>query len=772
MNLLYLLFKIGYDNEGFDRDGYNKSGFDRKGFDKDGYNESGFNRNGFDRDGYNSDGYICDNCQFIDTLKKYESNVKDSEIDLALCYLNGNGVRKDKNKAFKLIVEGAFNGSVKCLKLLGDCYYSGNIVHKNIKLAQFIYCLAEGENPHTINQYKAMTPTMYKGLNKKIESAFIEEEKHLNIVVSSLVNEIASIQSKILQVEADTWWMDRDQLDDWRNDQYRNMEKQHTINKLNDIKERPYFARMDSILSGEVQRHYIGEEAYIDFAHPEANVVSVWSEYGRRYRAKNELEFSINGYNYKVTLRRRFDITNSKLNEIFDDYIDGSIAAVAQITDPYLLRVLEEKKGETNITNIIRTIQLKQNDIIEYDFNKCLIVQGCAGSGKTMILLHRLANMKYNLPNLNFKRTKIITPNREFNVFIDELSKNLKIDEIEKLTLNEYYISLLDKYRKGNQELYNKMKEIKVNGAYIQQSVPTWRTTGQSEKDELKTISCDTDLNFDVVSSIYTDKFAEIITREAKKIQCTHENKLDYGNVMNYFNDVFKRALVEMGTKQIVNKNYTCVLYSKLLFLFTYYGKPNDPDSLLCIDEGQDISILQYALIKKINGDKVRLNIYGDLNQQIPGYRGIDSWQRLSKIIEGKVFELDENYRNSDEIIKFYNEKLGLKNKSFGVKTKPVETIQIKNLVTEIKLQLLFKNRTAIIMKDHKFLPADVMELCSSKIASVNKAVLLNVRQAKGLEFDSVFVFENCLNINERYIAYSRALSELFIVINDDVNCS
>jgi len=50
------------------------------------------------------------------------------------------------------------------------------------------------------------------------------------------------------------------------------------------------------------------------------------------------------------------------------------------------------------------------------------------------------------------------------------------------------------------------------------------------------------------------------------------------------------------------------------------------------------------------------------------------------------------------------------------------------------------------------------------------KVILLTVRQAKGLEFDSVFVFDDDMNKNECYIAYSRALSELYIVLTGSTN--
>ena len=179
---------------------------------------------------------------------------------------------------------------------------------------------------------------------------------------------------------------------------------------------------------------------------------TIWSEYGKKYRQNNINSFNINDFEYLVALRRRFDITEGKLENYYDLFNVDSEASINQITDPFLIKILEEKKGESRVTNIIRSIQLNQNDIIEHDFNSNIIVQGCAGSGKTMILLHRLANIKYNNPNRDMSKIKIITPNIHFKLFIDELSKNLGIDQIEKVTLNEFYITILMKYRERNRK--------------------------------------------------------------------------------------------------------------------------------------------------------------------------------------------------------------------------------------------------------------------------------------------------------------------------------
>jgi len=701
---------------------------------------------------------------FAAALEKYEHHESNSEANLAICYLNGIGVKKDPIRAFDLLVDGAFTGSAECMKLIGDCFYSGDFGQKNTLLAHYIYSIAEGKNPSAIYQYKAMTPTTFTSNKKSEQTIFSIETKHLSNVIASMLRKINELKSGIVKIDSETWWMDRDQLNNWRESNYKNIDIQNRVSSLTTLKNRPYFARMDSSCGGSVQTHYIGEEAYSDSVHPENNVVSVWSEYGKRYRALNEVKFNINGYVYEVSLRRRYNIKNGELHNVFEDFSYGSDAANARITDPFLLKILEEKKGETNITNIIRTIQQNQNAIIEFDFNKSFILQGCAGSGKTMILLHRLANIKYNLPSTDFSRVKIITPNTQFKLFIDELSKNLKIQDIEKITLSEYYVSLLDKYRNEHQELVKEIKEINVKGQRFDQEIENWKKTGPSQAAELKGIEPDSDLSFDSVTKIYSSAFSEILVRYATEIKNSTLKSNHYGNVVDFFKEVFPKALKEFDIDKKLSANYQCVLYSKLLFIYAFYGRINSADSLLCIDEGQDISKLQYTLLNKVNGGTVKFNIYGDIDQKIPGTSGLQEWSEISSSLKCEIFTLNENYRNSDDIITFYNKQLGISNKSFGLKTKPVKIISIQKLLTGIKFQLLLKNRTAIITNNKKVLSQDIIELCSSEVVTITKVSLLSVRQAKGLEFDSVFVIDGSMSKNERYIAYSRALSELYIV--------
>lgn len=96
-------------------------------------------------------------------------------------------------------------------------------------------------------------------------------------------------------------------------------------------------------------------------------------------------------------------------------------------------------------------------------------------------------------------------------------------------------------------------------------------------------------------------------------------------------------------------------------------------------------------------------------------------------------------------------------NISMGIKGKKVEYID-KNTINNIILKKMSeKKKIAIVVRN-----IDDLE----KIIPINSEFTFytTINQVKGLEFDSVIVFDDEMTENEKYIAYTRALNELYIV--------
>ncbi len=210
----------------------------------------------------------------------------------------------------------------------------------------------------------------------------------------------------------------------------------------------PYFARMDLVDDKEgYNSYYIGKRGDINL-----EIVDWRAPLARKYYQKSQINFSINEYDYKLILRRALRTANGKLINFKNEYLSlrdylskEEIAGRDEeiIFDPFLKEILKEKKEQSEISDIIETIQEKQYEIITKPERDSFVVQGCAGSGKTMILLHRLSFLMYNNEKLTPRDVLVITPSDSFNAFIDELSAVLELEKVKTYTIDEYFLQLL-----------------------------------------------------------------------------------------------------------------------------------------------------------------------------------------------------------------------------------------------------------------------------------------------------------------------------------------
>lgn len=210
----------------------------------------------------------------------------------------------------------------------------------------------------------------------------------------------------------------------------------------------PYFARMDLVDDKEgYNAYYIGKKG-----EESLEIVDWRAPLARRYYQKSKLTFTINEYDYKLVLRRAIRTQSGRVLDFKNEYLSvgdnltkeeiaGRDAAV--IFDPFLKEILSSRKEKQEICDIIETIQEKQYEIITAPEDAEMVVQGVAGSGKTMILLHRLSYLMYNNESLKPTSVLVITPSDSFNAFIDELAQILELERVKTVTLESYYLRLL-----------------------------------------------------------------------------------------------------------------------------------------------------------------------------------------------------------------------------------------------------------------------------------------------------------------------------------------
>ncbi|MGF2191301.1 UvrD-helicase domain-containing protein, partial [Vagococcus fluvialis] len=91
------------------------------------------------------------------------------------------------------------------------------------------------------------------------------------------------------------------------------------------------------------------------------------------------------------------------------------------IDDEVLLSVLEKEATET-MQDITSSIQKEQNDIIRDEIHSAILVNGVAGSGKTSVVMQRIAYLLYrNRQVVNSDNVLILSPNEEFIQYISDV---------------------------------------------------------------------------------------------------------------------------------------------------------------------------------------------------------------------------------------------------------------------------------------------------------------------------------------------------------------
>lgn len=221
-------------------------------------------------------------------------------------------------------------------------------------------------------------------------------------------------------------------IDSYNRTQRANAEK---LTAVRILKPQPYFAKvvLQYKPSAAPKELYIGnaglsDDSYrrliVDWRSPVAEV------YYNQADGKTSYEANGRTINVDLKLRRQFDITGNKLNAYFDTTI--------AIQDELLLASLSRQRT-SQMQAITTTIQKEQNVVIRHKDVPALLVNGIAGSGKTSVLLQRIAYLFYQKrESLDPRQVFLITPNPVFRDYIDNVLPDMGERNPNILTWNEF----------------------------------------------------------------------------------------------------------------------------------------------------------------------------------------------------------------------------------------------------------------------------------------------------------------------------------------------
>ena len=691
--------------------------------------------------------------------------------------------------------------------------------------------------------------------------------------------------------------------------------------------EEPYFARMDLVDDKEgYNSYYIGKKG-----DSKLEIIDWRAPVAKRYYQKSCASFSFGEYAYQAILRRALRVKNGKFLEYKNEYLSLKDYLTEEeiggrdednVLDPFLREIIRNRKEETEIQDIIRTIQEKQYEIITLPEDNHFVLQGCAGSGKTMVMLHRLSYLMYNHDGIRAHDVLIITPSKSFTTFINELATVLELNGVRTMTIQQYFMQVLknekidltdridfsqkeddgylsyvyssqfpkdlkkkmDKVYDGLYGLFTgeeceafiaqiiadckrqiaayekiknaslrirrtvlgEIKEKKEGGLYytkryrnlmnaVLDVADFFDGTLKSEKAKTPEYFYRQLLSF-FKSASYVSKRADEITAEAldglekltKEIEKEivdlrrFKQKVDGKETYLYADRIERREELLKETGRIQNAveevedatTAFCEFYQYLFgeksfsalgggenfvdvvryfyretvkkyklkygmnaknmypsdayavcLICNYLGRRLTPaHSYVFVDEAQDISEGEYRLLKSIN-NAAAFNLFGDVEQNITGYRGIKDW---SQVFEGyRIFRLNQNYRNTNQIVDFVSSELPVDMQPIGYDGPPVERIKPRAISGFFKEK---KGLKAIICSEknkEKYMRKAYNDLGARGTLSKTKINLMTVYESKGLEFTSVAVATEGMTENERYVAYTRALQYLAIIDED-----
>lgn len=211
--------------------------------------------------------------------------------------------------------------------------------------------------------------------------------------------------------------------------------------RLEKMIQSPYFGRIDFKSKGEKEEEfYIGIHSFAEKAGGR-NLIYDW----RAPLSSMYYDFEIGNAFYQAPIGRiEGDITKKRQYKIKDGFMEYMIESSLNIGDDILQKELSQTTDQ-KMKNIVATIQREQNAIIRDEDTKVLIIQGCAGSGKSSIAMHRIAFLLYRFRGeISADDILIISPNKVFTDDISNVLPELGEENIPEMLFEEIANELFD----------------------------------------------------------------------------------------------------------------------------------------------------------------------------------------------------------------------------------------------------------------------------------------------------------------------------------------
>ena len=592
-----------------------------------------------------------------------------------------------------------------------------------------------------------------------------------------------------------------------------NIEQDAAAEKLGRVKrllKAPYFARVKLQFdpSEEPEDYYIGsagvsenafEHLVIDWRSPIAETY---------YNQENGKTFyTVNGKRVDVDLqlRRQYNLEEDRLFSFFDTQV--------AIEDPMLLQSLASSRTD-KMKAITATIQKEQNAVIRCADVPVLLVNGIAGSGKTSVLLQRIAYLFYRQrENLRPDQVYLLTINPVFRQYIDQVLPDLGEENPRTITWRDF-VHIANAPDKGPYEPAAEADLVKIERALksLRLEEEDFRPVMQKgrcvlSRREIRRASeglggIETGERF---MNILADRLAEIARVKIRRMErddkenddaemtdepgVREQNRIknQYGGAFSAISHFAFLDIERIGCRILGRKNLTSAEWIWLKMLLT--GMDDKNVRYVMIDEVQDYTAAQLMVLRRYFGN-AKFMMLGEEFQAIR--QGTASFGKIRELFgEVAEFPLLTSYRSSPEITEIFTRLLPREKRirTASVQrpgTAPVKmacasrdeyVMRLRSLISAAQQE---KGLTAVICGNRRSLER-IEELLGEDAPPVirrNQALpsggvfLITPELVKGLEFDGVILPdadpqmypEDTLSRHRLYTAVSRAIRRLSIL--------
>ena len=561
----------------------------------------------------------------------------------------------------------------------------------------------------------------------------------------------------------------------------------------------PYFAKVVlKTAAGRAPRDvYIGSAGMTDADY--VSLVVDWrSPIAETYynQQMGEMSYLVDGRPRTVELlqRRQFDIVRDQLR----GYFDTTVA----IEDSLLLAALKADHTE-KLRAITATIQREQNVVVRHEDVPVLLVSGIAGSGKTSVMLQRIAYLFYRMrATLDPAQVFLFTPNQMFVRYIDTVLPTLGESNPQTVTWDAFMASLgladrnsgadgdpseLERLEERVADLVletGDLREIKIDGVRLLSTaqiknaidkfkrVPAGPRLAALVEDELHeklerrfdALSKDDEIQEDMLGLDVEDQLAYFGStiapydeEETRKLARIYAEKR-FARAHDDIDSAAWLRIDRIGMRLLDRGDLTAAEWLYLKLLVSGHGERNA--RYVMIDEVQDYTQIQLMVLARYFS-RAHFLLLGDENQAIR--EGTASFEQIAQIFEqthGSVerCQLMTSYRSSPEITELFASLMGDDKRMnlSSVRLPGVAPTIIEQPEREAYLDTLRElasnaageeGLTAIVTADQsraKWLGrqlGDAVHLMRKDEAlPASGIVVMDLRLAKGLEFDHVII--------------------------------